>query len=176
MNMDKLKKFNLIIISIILLVLILGFMTIYYLNNLRPKKLTIGDKIKTIENQTEDFEIQEISKGRSLSKIVMKKKLKDSELKSFTNYTLGPGKRYYMNYTLVLDNNKKIFKTKTILNERKIEQNFNKKDKNDYIILTSVFFNKDTFENDYNIGVIQEDYNDNYKSKNHTYYKNIGKF
>lgn len=174
--MDKLKNVNLIIISIILLVLIIGFMAIYYLNNLMPKKLTIGDKIQTIEDQTEYFEIQEISKGKNLSRIVIKKKLRDSELKEFTNYTLGPGKSYYFNYTLVLDNNKKIFKTKTLLSGKKIEPDFNKQDKNDYIILTAVFFNKDIFENGYNIGIIQEDYNNNYKSKNYTYYKNICKF
>lgn len=174
--MDKLKKFNLIIISIILLILIIGFMAMYYLNNLRPKKLSIGDNIKKIENQAEDFEIQEVSKGKTLSKVIIKKKLNDSDLKEFSNYTLGSGKRYYLNYTIVLDNNEKIFKTKTIINEKKIEQDFNKKDKNDYIILTAVFFNKDIFGNDYNIGVIQEDYKDNYKSKNQTYYKNLSKF
>lgn len=170
--MKELQNINLITLSIVIFILICVEAIIYYINNISPKIILIKDDIETIEND-KTFEIESIEKGKIFSKITIKKKMKDSELKKYNNYTLGPGENYYFNYTIVLNNNKKMYKIKTIIEDKNSYIKYDKKDDEGCLYIKGIFLNKNFFKEKYNIGIIQKDYTENYKNKSETYYKNL---
>ena len=97
--------------------------------------------------------------------------MKENELKKYTNYTLGNGENYYLDYTIILDNNKKSYKVITIIEDKK---ELDKKDQEKYIYIKGIFLNRNFFKEKYNIGILQKDYKENYKNISKSYYKNIG--
>ena len=168
--MKYIQNTNLIVVSIVVFILICLVAGGYYINNLMPKKLLINDNVEIVE-RNEMFEIEDIEHGKIFSKITIKKKMKENELKKYTNYTLGNGENYYLDYTIILDNNKKSYKVKTIIEDKK---ELEKKDQEKYIYIKGIFLNRNFFKEKYNIGILQKDYKENYKNISKSYYKNIG--
>ena len=168
--MKYIQNTNLIVVSIVVFILICLVAGGYYINNLMPKKLLINDNVEIVE-RNEMFEIEDIEHGKIFSKITIKKKMKENELKKYTNYTLGNGENYYLDYTIILDNNKKSYKVKTIIEDKK---ELDKKDQEKYIYIKGIFLNRNFFKEKYNIGILQKDYKENYKNISKSYYKNIG--
>ena len=173
-KMKKIQNINLITLSVVIFILICLGATIYYINNLLPKKISIKDNIEIIENSEEIFKIDSIERGKIFSKITIKKKMREDELKKYTNYTLGDGTNYYLNYAIILSNNGRNYKVKSIIEDRNPSDRFDKKDDDGYIYIKCIFLNKNFFKEKYSIGIIQEDYKDEYKNTNRIYYKNLG--
>lgn len=167
------KNISLVLISIIVFVLICLIVFLYYINNLMPKKISIDNNVEVVQNDG-IFEVESIEQGKIFSKITIKKKLDEKELKKYTNYTLGSGQDYYLNYAIVLSNNKKSYKVKTIIEDRNPSTRFDKKDEDGFIHIKGIFLNKSFFKERYDIEIIQEDYKENYKNMNKINYKNIG--
>lgn len=174
--MEKNKlNINIILLSCLIFLVLIVFAAIYFLGNLTPRKYKIANNITEIsENQ---FEIMKIEKGSIFSKIYIKKVLGDDELKDYVNYVSGPGKNYYFNYKIILENSKKTYKIKTIIKDSFEAMISDKRDPSDNsITIEGIFLNKDFFKQDYNISIIQDDYiNNNPKDTIRKYYKNIGK-
>lgn len=162
---------NLVLLSCLIFFILIVFAGIYYIGNLTPKKYKVANNVNEIsENQ---FEVTKIEKGKIFSKIYIKKILNKDEFKDYVNYVSGPGKNYYLNYKILLENSEKTYKVKTIIatiNSNKIDCSDNS------ITIEGIFLNKDFFKKDYNISIVQEDYtNNNPKETIKNYYKNIGK-
>lgn len=178
-NKAKLKNINninLISLCIIIFLVLIILIAIYFINNLLPKKYNIPNNINILETKS-SFEVNNIEKGKIFSKIYIKKKLSDEELKDFTNYVSGQGKNFYFNYQIILENNKKNYKVKTIIKDSNEAIFFDKINSSDNsIIIEGIFLNKNFFKENYNISIIQKDYiNNNPDNKIVNYYKDIGK-
>lgn len=173
LEMKKIQNINLIVLSLIFFIIVCLGAAIYYINNLVPKKVSIKDDVQMVENNNKTFEIESIEQGKTFSKITVKKKMNEEELKKRYNYTLGEGRNYYFNYTIILSNNDKNYKVKTIIDDKNLLDNFDKMDKDGYIYIVGIFLNKNFFNDKYSVGIIQKDYKEDYKKLDKVYYKNL---
>ena len=148
-------------IGIIIFVFISVLFCLYYINNLIPKKININE---VLVKESNDIRITNIETEKYLSKIEIKVALNESQKKDYVNYTLGPGKDYYINYHIILKQNSTYYTIKTILE---------KKAKNE-ITLVGLVENSFLKEN-YEIGLLQKDYESNKKQLIDTYYANLEK-
>ena len=171
--MKKIPNINLIILSIIIFIIVCIGAAIYYINNILPKRISIKNDVQVIENNNETFEIESIEQGKIFSKITIKKKMNEEELKKRYNYTLGEGRNYYFNYTIILSNNEKNYKVKTIIDDKNLFDDFDKMDKEGYVYIKGIFLNKDFLNEKYSVGIIQKDYKEDYKKLDKVYYKNL---
>lgn len=155
--MKKVKELNLYVCFFILAMLVSAVLGGYYLHLFHASKVTID--VSKLSEISDKIEVSNIEKGKLFSKIEVKISKNEENLKDFVNFTNGPGKGDYINYNIILEKGNRKYKIKTILKENNEEE----------IIIEGYVKNRFLQGEQYQIGILQKDLNNESREKFYQY-------